>query len=81
MEPFPARGALIAGQIDEHRIVAFPHLSQKEGVGDLRCLNELRKDVAVRLRELREIHTQVGRRKPVGHALELGWLGRRRRMR
>ena len=65
MQPRLARVALVAQQLDEHRLVAGPDLLEKQRVHDLRRANHVRQAPRRSLAgSAADISRDVGRREP-----------------
>ena len=71
MQARPPRRRLILHEIEQHRVVAGPHLPQKQRVDDLRRLDELGQHAAVGGRQLRHVRADIGRREARRHLLKL----------
>jgi len=72
MESCPAFGALLAREIEEHRGISRPGLTEKDAIDDLRCLDQPGEHFAIVRRKLGDVCGDFGRRKAGGHLLEFG---------
>jgi hypothetical protein len=74
VQPRAPFGRLAARQIEEHRVVARPHLAQEQRVDDSRRAHQPGEHLPIGGGELREVGPDFDRRKARRHLLERGCL-------
>ena len=75
VQPRASGGRIVARQVDEHRLVARPHLAQEQRVDDLRRFDQLGEHAAIGDGQFRQIGADLGRRESRGHAHQRRCIG------